>query len=313
MYCPAYRHYFGDMEITVRARRDGYLAYAEDAVVEHLHPLWDKAEGDEIYSLAQSFYEDDKAVYEAREKEGFPNVHKPYIEMLLGEWSGWGKVAVSARMYKYPEPDWVVSWTNMIAYGLRRGDNIITPVRGQPGHVAANIIARSFLDTNCHSLLLLDDDMEFPLDALDRLRNNVQNMDYDIAQGFCTHKTIPPHAVVLRLMEQPTAPLSFHGELYGALADIPDESVVDVDAVGLAFTLIKRHVIQDMVNGYGARHSSWFEWGRHTEGEDIVFSRICREHGFSMCVDTNVKIGHIGKYTYGWDSHQEWQRQENNR
>ncbi len=129
--------------------------------------------------------------------------------------------------------------------------------------------------------------------------------------AFCTHKTIPPHAVVLDLKDpQPGPPLAFRGEHYGTRKQIDDNAVIEVDAVGLAFTLVKRHVFQKMVNEFGALYTPFFEWGKFEEGEDIVFSRWCREQGFRLAVDTGVKIIHIGKYGYGWNAFQDYIRQE---
>lgn len=313
---PYYKQQFIDNEATERAKRDNCFIYAQSAIVEHMHPLWEKADHDDTYNAAitDSRYEYGEQMFLQRAADGFPNEHKPYFDMRVPERDGWGSVAVAARRYKYSEPQWVASWTEMIAGGMRQGDRILKMFHGQPGHIAANVFARSFLNTRCNSLLLVDDDMEFSPGALEALRSNEQNWHYDIVMGFCTHKTMPPHAVVMLLQEeQPGLPVSLMGERYGAMRDIPNNTVIDVDAVGLAFTLIKRHVLEAMVNQYGAIYTSWFGWGEHSEGEDITFSRRCRELGFSLAVDTNVKIGHVGHYVYGWDAFNDWQYQERNK
>lgn len=313
---PYYKKQWIDNEATHRARRDERFIYAEDSVVEHMHPVWDKGENDSTYQMAEDneWYADGEKVFVERMQAGFPNEHEPYFDMRVPEAEGWGSVAMAARVYKYPEPHFMASWTRTMAGGMRRGDKALDVIWGFPGHIAANHYARGFLGTRCNSLLLIDDDMTFDGGALEQLRSNEANWGYDIVMGFCTHKTVPPHAVVMQLHdEQPGPPLSLMGERYGALRNIPNNTVIDVDAVGLAFTLIKRHVLEQMVGEFGTIYTSWFDWGQHSVGEDVVFSQRCRERGFRMAVDTSVKIGHVGDYIFGWSAFNEWQAQENNR
>lgn len=64
-----YRHNFVDNEWSVVARQAGVFIDAPDAVVEHLHPLFKKAESDAIYEKGQFSYERDKRLFEKRLKE----------------------------------------------------------------------------------------------------------------------------------------------------------------------------------------------------------------------------------------------------
>jgi hypothetical protein len=64
-----YRHWFVDDEIVSAAKQRGVWAMAINSVVEHLHPAWGKAKNDEVYTLGQSFAEQDKATFKARSQE----------------------------------------------------------------------------------------------------------------------------------------------------------------------------------------------------------------------------------------------------
>lgn len=64
-----YRHWFVDDEIVAAAKQRGLWTMALSSVVEHMHPLFGKAEGDEVYRLGQSFAEQDKELFERRVKE----------------------------------------------------------------------------------------------------------------------------------------------------------------------------------------------------------------------------------------------------
>lgn len=61
-----YGHWFVDDEIVVAAKQRQTFALALDAVVEHLHPLFGKAEMDEVYTLGQQRIEADRALFAAR-------------------------------------------------------------------------------------------------------------------------------------------------------------------------------------------------------------------------------------------------------
>lgn len=310
MAIPSYFQHFIDTEATARARRDKCFYYAEDAKVEHLHWLWNKAENDDVYKRGQEHYSEGADIYNERLQAGFPNDYKRYFDRIDHDVEGWGRVAVGTRIHKNSSGSFVNSYTMMLVNGLRIGDSVLTAPVGKPGHIAANHLARGFLNSNCDSILFVDDDMEFPHDALGRLRDNEANWNYDVVMGFCTHKTVPPHAVVLRKLEPPGPPMSLKGEHHGAMRNVPNNTIVDVDAVGLAFTLMKRHVLEAKVNEYGIMYTPFFEWGKFAEGEDIVFSRWARENGFELAVDTNVKIGHLGEYAFGWSAFQDYIKQE---
>jgi hypothetical protein len=64
-----YRHMFVDDEIVTVAKQRGVFAFARDAVVEHLHPVVDKAEVDATYRLGWSYAEVDKSRFAERMRE----------------------------------------------------------------------------------------------------------------------------------------------------------------------------------------------------------------------------------------------------
>lgn len=308
---PVYKHGFCDVEVTYRATQRHRIKYCAGAKVVHEHPWNGTAVTDAIYEKGASSKAEDEALFLERREANFPD---DWEHMIDFESDGWGKVAIGLRSYKHPEGRFFDSWTYFMLAGLRAGDVVMRTARG-PHHIAANQLAHTFLSqSGCDSILFIDDDMEFPSNALSILRDNVENWDYDVVMGFCTFKTEPPHAIVYQLAEeQPSLPESLGGELYNALAYVPDNSVVDVDAVGMAFTLVKRHVFEAMIGEHGTGWTVWFDWGKHSEGEDIRFSRRCREKGFSLAVDTHCKIEHVGSRTYGWKEHQQLIKQLENK
>jgi hypothetical protein len=64
-----YRHMFVDDEIVTVAKQRGVFAFARDAVVEHLHPVVEKAEVDATYRLGWSYSDLDKSRFAERMRE----------------------------------------------------------------------------------------------------------------------------------------------------------------------------------------------------------------------------------------------------
>jgi glycosyltransferase involved in cell wall biosynthesis len=62
----AYHHWYVDDEIVTAAKQRGVWQMALGSVVEHNHPLWGKAEDDEVYKLGQAHAEDDRATWASR-------------------------------------------------------------------------------------------------------------------------------------------------------------------------------------------------------------------------------------------------------
>jgi glycosyltransferase involved in cell wall biosynthesis len=61
-----YRHWYVDNEWTTVAKQRGTFAPALASIVEHLHPLWGKAENDPIYKKGQAHADQDRRLFARR-------------------------------------------------------------------------------------------------------------------------------------------------------------------------------------------------------------------------------------------------------
>jgi glycosyltransferase involved in cell wall biosynthesis len=61
-----YDHNYTDMEFIATARARRMYRYCPEAIVEHLHPLWEKAADDPIYAKGRRQYEEDTQRYTRR-------------------------------------------------------------------------------------------------------------------------------------------------------------------------------------------------------------------------------------------------------
>lgn len=220
---------------------------------------------------------------------------------------GWGDIAIGVRVGKHPDAMFFSSWTKLLTGGVRSGDTVLEPAMYMPAHKAATKLARTFLSGDKDSLMLIDDDMSFSGQDLFRLRENQANWEYDIVAAFATHKVWPPKPVVLLHTGDLGMPKSIDGDSFNTKMSIQKGDIVEVDAVGLAFTLIRREVLEAMVDEtWGMDHTYFFAYGKGIESDDIQFCRNARKLGFRMAVDSGVCIYHVGPKAYGWEDFEEW-------
>jgi len=133
-------------------------------------------------------------------------------------------------------------------------------------------------DIGAENLLFIDDDMTFTPELFE----TVWNTPADVVSAL---------AFVRR--EPPTFPAMYRRAEDGSYKPIlsyPQNTILPVDGVGMAFTLIRRPVIEALRAPY-VRDSS--------KGEDIIFCERAKAAGFSVVVNTAAKCGHL--YTYPFE------------
>lgn len=135
-------------------------------------------------------------------------------------------------------------------------------------------------------VLFVDADMVFPRMALQVLLHH----DKDIVGGLYFNRRPPFPPLVMRAND----PSWFSEEsLLGHWYDYPKEQLVEVDATGCGFLLVKMEVFKSLYSGDPAS-PGWFD-KLPGLGEDFSFCVRAIEKGFKVFVDTQLKLGHIGK------------------
>lgn len=165
------------------------------------------------------------------------------------------------------------------------------------GQVAANRnkVAADFLSTDGEWLFMVDTDMGFAPDTVDRLVAAADPKARPVVGGLCFG--------VNRIAEAP-----FHGERFRVrptvyewddgdepgfrpVLDYPRDRLVRVDGTGAACLLVHRGVLERLRSiGDG-----WFDpisLGGHRFSEDLSFCLRLRELGIPLHVDTGVKTTH---------------------
>jgi glycosyltransferase involved in cell wall biosynthesis len=67
IFNPHYKKNFSDNELNDTAKLRGVFAYAENAVLEHLHPSFGKSLDDSTYQHLEPYFEQDFALYKSRQ------------------------------------------------------------------------------------------------------------------------------------------------------------------------------------------------------------------------------------------------------
>lgn len=183
-------------------------------------------------------------------------------------------VAVCMPMARGPHPDTLRS-----LLGLRGeiGPFEFYDLVGFQVDIARNQITSAVLANPAVThLMWIDDDMVFDPAAVKRLLD----LDLPIVGGLCYGRRHPYMPILIYFTERG------HSFRY----DFP-EDVIEVDATGAAFLLVKREVFAKVGQD---------PWRTQGVGEDISFCMRARAAGFPIKVDTREKIGHVAEVTmYG--------------
>jgi len=158
--------------------------------------------------------------------------------------------------------------------------------------LARNSLVNEFLKTDCTELLFIDSDVVATSD--DILRLMAQSGGKDITAG-----TYPRRAKDKK----------FFTDLYFDENDELefDGSMMRVKRIGTGFMLIQRHVIEKMAEAHpewsyknkptGERMADLFDFDIVDEqyvGEDYLFCDRASEMGFTVHVDVDISLPHIG-------------------
>jgi hypothetical protein len=154
-------------------------------------------------------------------------------------------------------------------------------------------------------ILLIDSDMTWQPGDIKTLVETREKFDLDIVSGLCFQRG-DPHQPTMYMSNKraPDPDPSWSG--YTFLEEWDDDSAVEVDATGMAFSLIHKRVFDRILmkkTGEGfpeleVRNAMppppFFRWDGEF-GEDFLFCRDAQEAGCRIFVDTSVKIGHVGQ------------------
>jgi cellulose synthase/poly-beta-1,6-N-acetylglucosamine synthase-like glycosyltransferase len=145
-------------------------------------------------------------------------------------------------------------------------------------HFSRNALVHAGLDSGANYICFIDADMTFPPDTLHRLYFNSKDIVGVLYSG--------------RIKPNPPNIFYFNKDKELIQADKVDRTceLIEVDAVGTGFMLIRRKVFEELP-------TPWFFYEKD-KSEDIMFCREARKHGYKIYVNTTLNIGHIGDHIF---------------
>lgn len=155
-------------------------------------------------------------------------------------------------------------------------------------------------------VLMIDDDMVWQPGQIKTLIDHFEENDLDMLGGLCFRRS-HPYQPTMFMRSQPNE------GLYTFLEDWTPGEIVEVDATGMAFIVIRKRVVEKMVAHFENR-PGWqmppysvrtqqpppnlFRWEGQL-GEDLRFCQEAKEAGCRVWIDTGVEVGHVAEVQIG--------------
>ncbi len=137
-------------------------------------------------------------------------------------------------------------------------------------------------------VVMFDDDMLLELDSIEKMLSRFeQNPEIDVLAALAFMRN-PPHYPVLYVVEEGYDPIRRTDYYINRIQpDFPKDALVEADAVGFGYVMIKMEMVKKMKAPYFMSTTA--------TGEDIMFCVNARTQAKArIFMDTGIKTGHIG-------------------
>ena len=221
---------------------------------------------------------------------------------------GFGRLGIGVALF-HPEPEFWLWWTWLVARGFRAGDVLLNdadiPLEA-PHPVVHNALARAFLETDCDTLLIVEDDHNGDEEVVERMRSKPENWPYDVVCASYVNRRGHAYPIggYLTGVEGPSGI-----QMWRDLRWVAETGTQEVDVAALGCVLIRRRVLEAMRQegdhiGSPLRDFHPFQ-PQGVSSLDMWFYREVKRLGFKAAVDRDNWIGHVGRYLWGPE---DWKR-----
>lgn len=154
---------------------------------------------------------------------------------------------------------------------------------------ARNKLVLKALDKGADYILWIDSDMVFDRELLPNLLKDMDD-EHEFVSGIFFKRSFPTNPTILKELHWSGA--SDHGsEFY---TDYPKDQLFEIAGSGLACTMIKTSLIEDVINEF--QESPFTPLSGL--GEDYSFCWKINKIGRKMWCDSRVKVGHVGSIIF---------------
>lgn len=195
------------------------------------------------------------------------------------------RILIAVPTYETIYPD-----TFKAIYDLDKGEHevMFEFVRGYDVAAARNNIAKLALKKNADYVLMVDNDVVMPADAL----LNMLEHHVDVCLGYYAHreanKPYDGKTSICKLGEF-NYTNQFQGNELAARKTI-GETLIEIHGGGMGCALINTEIFRKLAY-------PWFRWVNYKDGgtlsEDLYFCEICGQAGIKIYSDVRVGCGHM--------------------
>jgi len=157
-----------------------------------------------------------------------------------------------------------------------------------------NLISLTAIENKFDRVMWFDSDMVFNPDTLQRLHEDMDNLECDMVTGLYVKRSLPTEPVLYESIKEPKR--NDKGTLernIKAYTDYPRHAVFPVDGCGFGCVLTTTKILHDVWQKFGPAFTP-YTWA----SEDISFCYRVNQIGGRIWCDSNVSCGHIGTYVY---------------
>ena len=162
---------------------------------------------------------------------------------------------------------------------------------------ARNEIAIDAITQEADRVLMVDSDMRFSNDMLERMNARI-DMGCEMVCGLFFKRVIPTSPVIYKKLEPPI--LNPDGSKTGqvvAYTDYPEDALFEVEGCGFGAVMMTKELIQSIWDNFGPAFLP-LDWC----GEDMAFCYRARQLGRKIWCDSSIKVGHLGQVEFGEDT-----------
>lgn len=199
------------------------------------------------------------------------------------------KITIAVPTNRGLQPQTMQCLLELIEYSKNKYElHIITPEQGYTIAENRNYTAVQALNNKSGYLLMIDDDMTFPPDTLERLLGNevdICGVAYHSRGSTDMIKKVPDIMSIAEVDKGKYINLSEE-------TDPKYKYTFECYATGTGIILIKAEVLRKIPQPWF--EFTYYENGKCKEGEDWNFCFKAKDNNFKIYTDPKIEIGHLG-------------------
>lgn len=186
-----------------------------------------------------------------------------------------------------------VPFVASLLYMHRVGASRCTFMANSLVYTARNQLVKEAIETGADRVLWLDSDMQFDVDLMQRLADDMDN-GLDFVAGLYFKRRIPTVPVVYKSVDV----CQIDGRKTGktqVYEDYPKYKLFQIGGSGFGAVMCTTKMLTDVAEKYGAP----FDPILGALGEDLSFCWRARQLGYKLYCDSRIKVYHVGQMAFG--------------